>query len=400
MKKMTPNYFTKIFVLCFALIASSCNEEGLDGGEAPVEQLSLAETTIVKRYFGDQAVYGQLDNNGNLISDDMLFDKAQLSKTPQSSLLDQVPNTPLSSKLSLSSSATKWPNGVVVYKLGAMSNRLRGELQKAMDEWSSKTNVSFKVHTNESYFVTISESNDVCSTCGRASIGVVGTSGTCKFGPNSSASLIAHELGHTLGYLHEQSRSDRDTYVTILFDNIQAGKERNFEIRSNALKTTKAFDIKSIMMYHPYAFTKQSGVPTIVDARTGQPYQGAQQTVSVLDIEGTNSVYPKATGGNTGDDTNPGSGDICEGVSAWQSGRQYRVGDKVIYQGYLYEADFSRWNQIGPCGAATQSADKCSGVAAYNGAARYSVGDKVTYNGSLYTLTSELKWRNDGQCGS
>ncbi len=384
---------TQILMLCLIFIMHSCDTEGIDQDPTAAEQ--LATPKIVKKYFGVQTVYGVLDGDGNLISDDMVFDKSQLSDTPQVSLLNQPPNTTLGGKLSLSSQASKWPNGVVVYKLGAMNSRLREELQKAMDEWSSKTNVSFKAHTNESYYVTILESTDVCSTCGSASIGVVGTRGTCKFGANSSASLIAHELGHTLGYLHEQSRADRDQYVTILFDNIQPGKERNFEIRTSALLTTKAFDINSIMMYHPYAFTIQRGVPTIVDVNTGQPYQGAQQKVSALDIEGTNSVYPK-----TGDDTTPDTNNICDGVDAYVSGRQYRVGDRVTFRGYLYEADFSRWNQIGTCGAVEQSVDKCSGVAAYNGGVSYSAGDQVTYNGSLYTLTAALQWRNDGQCGS
>ena len=32
-----------------------------------------------------------------------------------------------------------------------------------------------------------------------------------------------HEMYHCLGFFHEQSRTDRDDYVTIMWDNIQAG---------------------------------------------------------------------------------------------------------------------------------------------------------------------------------
>ncbi|SEL41919.1 Por secretion system C-terminal sorting domain-containing protein [Aquimarina amphilecti] len=42
--------------------------------------------------------------------------------------------------------------------------------------------------------------------------------------------------------------------------------------------------------------------------------------------------------------------DICLGISPWQSGVSYGVGDKVTYQGYLFERTSSSWTNLGACG--------------------------------------------------
>jgi hypothetical protein len=39
---------------------------------------------------------------------------------------------------------------------------------------------------------------------------------------------IVHEFIHALGFYHMQSASERDDFVRILWENIQAGTENNF----------------------------------------------------------------------------------------------------------------------------------------------------------------------------
>ena len=63
---------------------------------------------------------------------------------------------------------------------------------------------------------------------------------------------IAHEIAHAIGFHHEQSRSDRDDYVTIVYGNIRAGLEGNFvkyQAETESLTYGVPYDTSSIMHY-------------------------------------------------------------------------------------------------------------------------------------------------------
>ena len=70
-----------------------------------------------------------------------------------------------------------------------------------------------------------------------------------------------HEFLHVLGQLHEQSRPDRDTYVTVQFAKIKAGMENNFEVDAKE-DTVRPYDMLSLMHYDSHAFSTD-GTATI-----------------------------------------------------------------------------------------------------------------------------------------
>ncbi|XP_066510342.1 high choriolytic enzyme 1-like isoform X1 [Hoplias malabaricus] len=60
--------------------------------------------------------------------------------------------------------------------------------------------------------------------------------------------VIQHEFLHALGLRHEQSSSDRDEHVKILYENIQPEHKHNFDIKNtNNLDTP--YDYGSVMQY-------------------------------------------------------------------------------------------------------------------------------------------------------
>merc|ERR1712198_4785 len=64
-----------------------------------------------------------------------------------------------------------------------------------------------------------------------------------------SQGIIQHELMHALGFFHEQSRSDRDDYVTINGGNIKKGFAFNFRKESSSNNQGQPYDYESLMYY-------------------------------------------------------------------------------------------------------------------------------------------------------
>jgi len=103
---------------------------------------------------------------------------------------------------------------------------------------------------------------------------------------------IMHEFLHAYGFYHEQSRSDRDDWVTVNWSNIQPSAVGNFvkmpEDRIDHLGTE--YDYGSSMHYGAYGFAIDPEIPTIIphdpDAEIGQ-----RITLSKLDIERVQILY-------------------------------------------------------------------------------------------------------------
>ena len=76
--------------------------------------------------------------------------------------------------------------------------------------------------------------------------------------------IIQHEFLHALGFWHEHSRSDRDSYVQINWDNIDEEYADNFDLEEgDGLSNLETdYDYGSVMHYGAYAFSK-NGEKTI-----------------------------------------------------------------------------------------------------------------------------------------
>ena len=111
---------------------------------------------------------------------------------------------------------------------------------------------------------------------------------------------MVHEILHGLGFWHEQSRPDRDEYVSILTENIQPFAVNNF-VKQDHTKVNSLgsqYDYNSIMHYPNWAFQMSAGLVTIVPTRPLQRWEAMGQCgrMSPTDIQQMRLMYQCSTG--------------------------------------------------------------------------------------------------------
>ncbi|CAF4655048.1 unnamed protein product [Rotaria sp. Silwood1] len=106
---------------------------------------------------------------------------------------------------------------------------------------------------------------------------------------------IMHEIGHTLGYIHTQSRVDRNSYVSIATSNIQEDFAGNFFIwifgTIRFSDVTFPYDYGSFMHYDSYAFSKNNE-PTIIPYESRyEKTMGQRERAAFYDYKQMNRLY-------------------------------------------------------------------------------------------------------------
>ncbi len=166
-------------------------------------------------------------------------------------------------KLAFDGLAPTWTAGNVYYTfdVGVSAAKQRCFLDGAAD-WATFANLHFILRTSQSNYVTIIENPSLAG--GQSAVGMIGGQQFLQFGPNAwNRGTICHELGHTLGLIHEHQRTNRNAYVSVLTNNIAPGAEPNFILLANS-KDKTSYDFLSVMHYNRNSFPKTNGLDTLV----------------------------------------------------------------------------------------------------------------------------------------
>jgi hypothetical protein len=152
----------------------------------------------------------------------------------------------------------------------------------------SGTNVHFVTHANQEDVLVFQKGQGTC----KSYLGYIGGKQPIFLADACSANEIAHETMHALGFIHEQNRTDRDSYIDIVLANIDSRFNINFEKLSTSLIKVSGlskFDFESIMIYPQTMFSKngQTTIKSKIDGEMVNPAQG----LSAKDKERINKTY-------------------------------------------------------------------------------------------------------------
>ncbi|XP_047429739.1 low choriolytic enzyme-like [Mugil cephalus] len=185
-----------------------------------------------------------------------------------------------------------WPksangNVEIPFRLSAKyDNAEKQTILRAMKAFEGKTCIRFIPRRIQRAYLSIEPRSGCSSLMGR--LGDKQVVSLQRYGCISHG-VIQHELLHALGFYHEHTRYDRDQYIRINWENIDAYHMHNFKMKDSDFLNTP-YDYSSIMHYGRTAFGKFRS-ETITPIPDPSVNIGQRDSLSDIDILRINRLY-------------------------------------------------------------------------------------------------------------
>jgi hypothetical protein len=213
--------------------------------------------------------------------------------------IDGDPDYVMSPLNAIINPARCWPDGIIYYTIDEsfFTEEEVQLIQLGIEDLVESTKVDGEQcidilpWTDQTDYVELWDNGGCSSSVGRiGGMQRLSLTSTCV----NRHGTIMHEFLHAFGFYHEQSRSDRDDWIIVNYDNIQEGKEHNFrkyEEDEIDLAGT-GYDYESVMHYSPYGFAIDPEVPTIITIDPdAMDIIGQRLRLSDFDIERVQVIY-------------------------------------------------------------------------------------------------------------
>ncbi len=298
----------------------------------------------------------------------------------------------------ISPSTRLWPGGLIPYTVDRDVEQQQ-DIEDAIRHWEERTPIRFAPYTDQSNYVRFRVGDSGCFSA----IGMTGGEQSVQLSPGCTTATIIHEIGHTAGLWHEQSREDRDRYLTLNLDALDPVSRIQWEAHITDGDDQGPYDFASIMHYGtglydagnvPVAETKPSGIPT-----------GQGDGLSAADIDGVLRLYgvePAATTIATHPAGLPvtvdGATYTAPHAFDWAPGTVHTIEVVETYADGDTRQLFARWSDEGPRAHQIEASADVTAYTAYFRAQYRMTGwsEDETHGTVTVETDSEDRWSTDG----
>jgi Astacin (Peptidase family M12A) len=217
-------------------------------------------------YRGNPVTYAMIHGR-RIFEGDIILDHVQ----------NLAPNPPVSGQgietLGIAYPQYFWPKNVsgvaeIPYIVSAGATNLSAALTQFNATFAGV--IQFVAHNTQTDYVNFNfDPNNHNGTCD-SYVGRIGGEQQTGGSIDCSLGTLLHEMGHIVGLYHEQSRPDRDSFVTISYANMIKGSKSNFDQVLDNYQELGLYDYASVMHYISYAFSRNGG-PVIESIPPGIP---------------------------------------------------------------------------------------------------------------------------------
>ncbi|MCT4288150.1 RICIN domain-containing protein [Elizabethkingia anophelis] len=286
----------KVFIVAaFAMIAlNACKPEmEVSPEKSSVESKKINDLTIHKFVIDGNDTYVNEVDGKYYFADDVIISPDQFNYLKKLS----VSGTSTIERSTIARSFAKtWPDGIIYYRIpdqGALNDAeyelFRTSIDIAMNMISSRTSIQFVERTSQVEYIRFQYSDRVNSSpLGWTS----GQPNDINLANYDIPGIIAHEIMHSMGIMHEQCRPDRNLYAIVNTGRANQSALINFNI-DPTMAGFGDFDFGSIMMYGPTDFALNSSLPVITRI-DGTLYTKQRNNLSNGDYAGINQLYGPA----------------------------------------------------------------------------------------------------------
>lgn len=249
-----------------------------------------------------------------VVEGDIIIDLSTFKRPPATNAsADESTLTP--DGLAINYISQLWPKAAGVYKVPYVHTGSSANEAAAIAEFNSTFAglIQFVPRSSQTNYVNIIVDSGGSGE-GHSNVGVAGGEQTLECGSGCTVATWLHEMGHTVGLLHEHQRPDRAKYIRLTTANADLPNvPGNFTLFTFDYQTMGLYDYASVMHYGAFDFSK-AGLPVLESIPAGIPLSN-ESGYSAGDIDQVKRLYKAAPSAVTVTTNPTGLQILVDGIS-------------------------------------------------------------------------------------